>query len=1094
MDDWQLLRSYVERNSETAFRTLLNRYLDLVHSAALRQLNHNSQLAEEVAQAVFILLARKAGAGEFGQDIVLSAWLFRTTRFVSLQLIRSEKRRQQREQEALRMQSLSSPDEAWQRISPLLDEGLEALKEKERSAILLRFFHDKTLHETAHALGINEEAAKKRVARALEKLKVFFERRGFKISVVVLGTTMASNAVQAAPAALAGNLMAKVVAQAAVGSTALPIVVQQTLSAWRLAKLKLGALGFGIAVTAWIALTHSTTLSPLKANSVGSNQFVQSSVPTNLAEQTNVSKISWRKSLRPKEPSLRLHVVAADNGEPVTNAHLLMTAIIDATPRQQRDLITDGSGVCGVPYPRNPAQLEIGVLSPGWVAQFVTWRSYSGDVVPAEYTLKVERTQGEIGGWIQDESGQPVAGATISIVFLALGGANDREPAREHLGCVRCPPIATSDPQGRWRFNGLPNREVSFYLEASHPDYPKTQAVLGSGLGSEEEQRWKRKELWAGTFIMVLKRGHTARGRVLTEAGNPIAGAIGRDWTANELFVSDIEGQFVVPKLKPGAMELTVSAEGFAPEKRKLEIGAEMKELEFRLKPGSLLRVRVLDQKDVPVPDATVGFEYGQILPAPWKAQTDEDGRAEWRSAPPDIFLELYAKKEGYCYTRNVRFEANGKENIIRLQPVLTVTVHVTDADTAQPIKDFKAYPCYGDGQYNTWRNKSETRHGNDGVAEVRFTENKLPWRLRVEAENYAITTSDPLPTDFNKVLELRLDPANSKKAIRGIVTRPNGEPAVGAEVALCTFERGVALSKGRFSTPQESSFARRSLITRTDGEGRFTFAPNQEAHTAIAVDETGFARVRLKDTNAPLEISLFAWGQIGGTVDPSIQNRAELHVYLSDWASGQYGGGMEIDQKVFVASVSSEGTFTMDRVPPGNFYLLLGRTNTPASHQVPVTIQPGQTSQVQIGGDGYRIVGTLDTSAIDGAIDWPKQTRVAHLAPKNPARKPVPKGLTEEALKIWEVDFWQSEAGHNRLHANRDFRLVIQPDGSFQTEDVPPGTYTLSVYAKKPVERESISSPDLAYLQEEVIIPEPAAGNAERVIDLGIRSLRKAR
>src|SRR5437016_2673893 len=179
MDDWKLLRDYVERNSEGAFRDLVDRYLALVRSVALRQVN-DTQLAEEIVQAVFILLARRAGG--FRRNIVLPGWLFRTTRFVATRALRGERRRQRREQEAIHMQQLSSHDDAWRNIAPVLDEALEQLGETDRNAVILRFFQEQNSRSIGQALGLSEPAVKKRVARALDKLRVIFARRGLKIS------------------------------------------------------------------------------------------------------------------------------------------------------------------------------------------------------------------------------------------------------------------------------------------------------------------------------------------------------------------------------------------------------------------------------------------------------------------------------------------------------------------------------------------------------------------------------------------------------------------------------------------------------------------------------------------------------------------------------------------------------------------------------------------------------------------------------------------------------------------------------------------------------------------------------------------------
>ena len=100
MEDWQLLEDYVRRGSESAFRSLVSRHLGLVYAAAFRQVN-DSGLAEEVSQAVFILLARKARS--LPRRTILAGWLFRTTRFVASRALRSEVRRQRREQQAVDM-------------------------------------------------------------------------------------------------------------------------------------------------------------------------------------------------------------------------------------------------------------------------------------------------------------------------------------------------------------------------------------------------------------------------------------------------------------------------------------------------------------------------------------------------------------------------------------------------------------------------------------------------------------------------------------------------------------------------------------------------------------------------------------------------------------------------------------------------------------------------------------------------------------------------------------------------------------------------------------------------------------------------------
>ena len=220
MDDWELLQEYAQRGSEGSFRELVNRHLGLVYSAALRQVN-DPALAEEICQAVFILLARKAGS--FRQGTVLTGWLFSTTRFVASRTLRGELRRRRREQEALVMQQANVSEGSWQRIAPELDDALEKLGESERNAVLLRFFEDKNHRQVGAALGISEEAAKKRVNRGLEKLRSFFTGRGFTISTAMLGSLMLAHAIKLPPA----GLLESVVSATKISSTATSQALEQ---------------------------------------------------------------------------------------------------------------------------------------------------------------------------------------------------------------------------------------------------------------------------------------------------------------------------------------------------------------------------------------------------------------------------------------------------------------------------------------------------------------------------------------------------------------------------------------------------------------------------------------------------------------------------------------------------------------------------------------------------------------------------------------------------------------------------------------------------------------------------------------------------
>jgi RNA polymerase sigma factor (sigma-70 family) len=213
----ELLHDYAVGGSQAAFAELVTRHVDLVYSAALRQVR-SPQLAEEITQNAFVALARTAHRLTPGTPLV--AWLYLVTRRAAIDVIRSEARRQTRERIAMEVTAMSSNTSDWTHIEPMLDEAMESLGERDRSAILLRFFEDKSLREIGAALGTSEDAAQKRVSRALEQLRGFLSRRGVTMGAASLATSLSAHAVQSAPVALALSISATAAITGAVATPA----------------------------------------------------------------------------------------------------------------------------------------------------------------------------------------------------------------------------------------------------------------------------------------------------------------------------------------------------------------------------------------------------------------------------------------------------------------------------------------------------------------------------------------------------------------------------------------------------------------------------------------------------------------------------------------------------------------------------------------------------------------------------------------------------------------------------------------------------------------------------------------------------------
>lgn len=248
MSDWELLLDYCRNGSEEAFATLVNRHLDLVYSAAVRQLR-SPEAAQDVTQSVFADLAQ--GAHRLRPDTILPAWLYEVTRRTAIDLIRKESRRQSREQTLLEMTDMNPGSSDWTHIEPFLDEAMESLRPADRAALLLRYFQNKSLREVGQSLGLSEDGAQKRVSRATERLRCFLSKRGVTVGTSGLVLALTANAVQSAPVGLGSLVCSTSILSGAALHQATTLGVTKAIAMTTIQKLSIGAvlaaaLGTGI--------------------------------------------------------------------------------------------------------------------------------------------------------------------------------------------------------------------------------------------------------------------------------------------------------------------------------------------------------------------------------------------------------------------------------------------------------------------------------------------------------------------------------------------------------------------------------------------------------------------------------------------------------------------------------------------------------------------------------------------------------------------------------------------------------------------------------------------------------------------------------
>lgn len=206
-NDSDLLRRYAETRSDEAFAALVNRHLPLVYSASLRLVSGNAHQAQDITQAVFTEVARRAGA--LSRHPTLAGWLHTTTHHLACRVIRAESRRADRELKAHAMNALpGEPTPDWSRIRPVLDDALQDLRESDRTVVLLRFLECRNIRSVGRTLGVSDDAARMRIDRALERLRKALGKRGITTTAAALSLSLGTHGVELLPSGLAAHIAA----------------------------------------------------------------------------------------------------------------------------------------------------------------------------------------------------------------------------------------------------------------------------------------------------------------------------------------------------------------------------------------------------------------------------------------------------------------------------------------------------------------------------------------------------------------------------------------------------------------------------------------------------------------------------------------------------------------------------------------------------------------------------------------------------------------------------------------------------------------------------------------------------------------------
>ena len=405
--DNELLRRFAAERSEPAFADLVDRYVGLVFSAALRQMDGDSGAAEDVTQAVFTDLARKAA--HLTGHTSLTGWLYTSTRYLTANARREEHRRRQREQEAHMMDLHQSdgPVPDWDQLRPVLDEAMHELGDSDREAVLLRFFQKCPLAEVGERLGVGENAARMRVDRALDKLRGLLARRGLTSTAAALGAALAERTMAEVPAGLAARVSQAALAGAATGGGL--ILTLLMLMARTKTKVLIAAAVAALLLTPVVRpwFTSGTEPGRLDGGKVASGVAASkagTAPPATVIPANDTETAAATAAEDATQAHLKLILLTADTGKPVPNVVVERGWVTDAKFLSQRD------GTVRVTYPTNTKELRLTTRLDGFADTCLKWNRENGQAVPETYTLRLERAV-PIGGTVVDPEGKPQPGA-----------------------------------------------------------------------------------------------------------------------------------------------------------------------------------------------------------------------------------------------------------------------------------------------------------------------------------------------------------------------------------------------------------------------------------------------------------------------------------------------------------------------------------------------------------------------------------------------------------------------------------------------------------------------------------------------------------
>jgi peroxiredoxin len=659
-------------------------------------------------------------------------------------------------------------------------------------------------------------------------------------------------------------------------------------------------------------------------------------------------------------------------------------------------------------------------------------------------------------GRIVNEKGEPISEVEVELNF-DMGG---RYTGRSVM----------TDEKGQWH-RRLPVNHSNLFVRLSHPDYISYHF-------DESSRKPAKSELLDGTSVMVMKRGLRLSGKVLNEQGNPVENAL---VTAGRLYSSSggkiiedcttartvKDGSFSIGGLPEKKIDIFVSALNYAPNILPVEMQAKMQPISVKLKKGRTYQGQIVDKKGNPLEG--VGAQCFE-----WRlgknrrrltriTKTDSNGYFSIEDVPDEGTLRFIfeKKKSGFMhFAKKMPEDLSGTDRIVMYKEPL-IAGKVIDAGTEEPITDFEVISgCKWESTDEDifWsryaRNKVKNQNGKFSIDEygVLIT---YPFDgafyVKIVADGYYPEISPAVK--LGEPPELFVIRMTKAEPLKGTVVDPQGNPAVGAEVALVTPGKKAFIQNGRFD---RGGFVRQvESIFETDQKGRFELTPTRQEGVIVTVHETGYAQVKSTEFEDGSEIQLFAWARIEGTIYPEAE-KGQVTVGVRPILPSEDKQPRPIEW-FFDASSLTGKEFAIDYLPSIPMYV--GKfIRWEHSNPVYLRPEPGQTYKIKVGGKGSTVKGKIlpQASKEDGEILQVKMSNprrvhaVAYRIEPEPSLPGEIENISRSSFQ-WQWRDTESVYEKSKIFQKR-FIPTIDDEGYFVLDNLPAGKYEFVINIHAPL------------------------------------------